>query len=85
MLKNVKYCKTKITKHVYKVCFISIQNTANEKFCNKTYLTSFFLNIIPIFTSAMLSSQLLPIGSKCSPHTKTSTLICRENQWNSFI
>ena len=50
---------------MYKVCFISTQNTVKEKFCYKTFLTSVFLHIISIFTSAMLFSHLLPIWSKC--------------------
>lgn len=53
MLKNVRYYKTKITKYVHKVCFISIQNTVNEKFSNKTFFTTpvFFKYHIHIYIS----------------------------------
>ena len=60
MLKNVRYYKTKITKYVHKVCFISIQNTVNEKFLAKHFLQhQFFLNIISTFTLATLSLPVL--------------------------
>ena len=40
------------------VLYLAIQNTVNEKSCNKTFFTtSVFLNIITIFTIATLSSS----------------------------
>ena len=84
MLKNVRYYKTKITKYVHKVCFISIQNTVNEKFLAKHFLQhQFFLNIISTFTLATVFT--------CSPFKANVPLIqkpvhwvFRENQWNGF-
>ena len=59
---------------MYKVCFISIQNSVNEKFYNKTFFTtSVFLNIIP-YLHLQRCLPLLPIWSKCS-------LIQKPVQW----
>lgn len=86
MLKNVRYYKTKITKYVHKVCFISIQNTVNEKFLAKHFLQhQFFLNIISTFTLATLSLPVLHLIKANVPLIqKPVHWVFRENQWNGF-